>query len=395
MTRLIVEADGGSRGNPGPAAFGALVRSADTGEVLAEAGETIGVATNNVAEYRGLIAGLRMARQIDPSAQVEARLDSKLVVEQMSGRWKIKHPGMRPLALEAQRILPPGQVTYTWVPRAQNAHADRLLNDALDGKPVAPHEAAEHPDDDAPALPTEPEPFDAKTEPETATTPDTVPPPHRLVTWSPELGPPTTLVVVRHGQTAMTRARAFSGGGTEGPPLDEVGLDQALRAGTMLAGSDVMADVAPVVVASPMLRTRQTADAIATQLGVEKVGVDDEWRECEFGAWDGLTLGEITERYPEDIAAWFASTSYQMPGGESLDQMTARIVAARDRTVELYAGRTVVVVTHSMPVRALVRLALEAPASAMFKVQPAPGSVTEIQHYSDGTVALAGFNTRP
>ncbi|HEX5532863.1 MAG TPA: reverse transcriptase-like protein [Actinomycetales bacterium] len=130
--RLIVEADGGSRGNPGPAGYGALVRDAATGEVLYEIGESIGTATNNVAEYRGLIAGLRAAADIDPAASVEARLDSKLLVEQMTGRWKIKHEDMRRLALEAKKILPPSQVTYTWVPRAENAEADRLANEAMD-----------------------------------------------------------------------------------------------------------------------------------------------------------------------------------------------------------------------------------------------------------------------
>jgi ribonuclease H / adenosylcobalamin/alpha-ribazole phosphatase len=93
--RLTVEADGGARGNPGPAAFGAVVRDATTGEVLAEVAATLGVTTNNVAEYRGLIAGLQAARSIDPEASVEARLDSKLVVEQMSGRWKIKNAALR------------------------------------------------------------------------------------------------------------------------------------------------------------------------------------------------------------------------------------------------------------------------------------------------------------
>jgi probable phosphoglycerate mutase len=131
--RLIVEADGGSRGNPGPAAFGAVVRDAMTGEVLAETAQTLGVTTNNVAEYRGLIAGLLAARDIEPDAWVEARLDSKLVVEQMSGRWKIKNAALQQLALEASRILPRTRVSYTWVPRARNAHADRLLNAALDG----------------------------------------------------------------------------------------------------------------------------------------------------------------------------------------------------------------------------------------------------------------------
>jgi probable phosphoglycerate mutase len=131
--RLVVEADGGSRGNPGPAGYGAVVRDATTGEVLAEVSESIGRATNNVAEYSGLIAGLRAAATIARGADVEVRMDSKLVVEQMSGRWQIKHPDMRPLAAKARetaRAL--GRVSYTWVPRSRNAHADRLANQAMD-----------------------------------------------------------------------------------------------------------------------------------------------------------------------------------------------------------------------------------------------------------------------
>ena len=147
--RFVVEADGGSRGNPGPAGYGALVRDAATGEVLAEVGEAIGRATNNVAEYRGLLAGLRAAAALDPGATVEVRMDSKLVVEQMSGRWQVKHPGMRDLANQARAVLPPGQVTYTWVPRALNAAADRLANQAMDGEPVG----AALPSQQAPPVP--------------------------------------------------------------------------------------------------------------------------------------------------------------------------------------------------------------------------------------------------
>jgi probable phosphoglycerate mutase len=133
--RLIVEADGGSRGNPGPAAYGAVVRDADSGEVLASEGKTLGVTTNNVAEYSGLIAGLEMARAIDPAAAVDVRMDSKLVIEQMAGRWKIKHASMKPLALRASQLRPP-QVSWTWVPRAENKRADSLVNAALDGFPT-------------------------------------------------------------------------------------------------------------------------------------------------------------------------------------------------------------------------------------------------------------------
>jgi probable phosphoglycerate mutase len=132
--RFIVEADGGSRGNPGPAAYGAVVRDADTFDVLASEGLPIGRATNNVAEYRGLIAGLEMARELDPAAVVEVRMDSKLVIEQMAGRWRVKHPDMKPLALQAARLRPT-QVTWTWVPRELNKAADTLVNRALDGEP--------------------------------------------------------------------------------------------------------------------------------------------------------------------------------------------------------------------------------------------------------------------
>src|SRR6476646_7422345 len=118
MARFVVEADGASRGNPGRASYGALVRDADSGQVLAERAEDLGHTTNNVAEYRGLIAGLTAAHELDPDADVEVRMDSKLVVEQMSGRWQVKHPDMKPLAMEASRLAPFG-TTYTWVPREQ------------------------------------------------------------------------------------------------------------------------------------------------------------------------------------------------------------------------------------------------------------------------------------
>jgi ribonuclease HI len=132
--KLLIEADGGSRGNPGTAGYGAVVKDAVTGEVLAELSEAIGRATNNVAEYSGLVAGLRAAGKLAPGANAEVRMDSKLVVEQMSGRWQIKHPDLRPLAAQARQAARElGRVTYTWVPRERNKHADRLANEAMDG----------------------------------------------------------------------------------------------------------------------------------------------------------------------------------------------------------------------------------------------------------------------
>jgi ribonuclease HI len=132
VRELIVEADGGSRGNPGVAAGGSLVIDSRTGEVLAEMGVYCGITTNNVAEYNGMIAGITKALAIDPNAVLHVRLDSKLVVEQMSGRWKIKHPGMAELAAQAREILTGTPVSFEWIPRAENSRADRLANESMD-----------------------------------------------------------------------------------------------------------------------------------------------------------------------------------------------------------------------------------------------------------------------
>jgi ribonuclease HI len=133
MTRsLIVEADGGSRGNPGRAGSGTLVIDAKTGETLAEIGVYLGVATNNVAEYRSMIEGIRRAVEIDPGAGIHVRMDSQLVIEQMSGRWKIKHPDMRELATKARELIGHRPVTFEWIPRAENSRADAIANRAMD-----------------------------------------------------------------------------------------------------------------------------------------------------------------------------------------------------------------------------------------------------------------------
>ena len=132
VTSFVMEADGASRGNPGHASYGTVIRNMNTGEVVVELAAVLGHATNNVAEYNGLIAGLEAIAELDSNAIVEVRMDSKLVVEQMSGRWKIKSPDMRELAMKARDLLPFGNVTYTWIPREDNKHADALANEALD-----------------------------------------------------------------------------------------------------------------------------------------------------------------------------------------------------------------------------------------------------------------------
>ena len=127
---FLLYADGGSRGNPGEAAFGAVI--SEDGKVVVELSERIGVATNNVAEYSGLVAGLQAINRLDPEAKVLVRMDSKLIVEQMSGKWKIKNPEMKKMALKARDAHPANLINYEWIPREMNSHADALVNRDLD-----------------------------------------------------------------------------------------------------------------------------------------------------------------------------------------------------------------------------------------------------------------------
>ncbi len=298
MTRFVVEADGGSRGNPGPAAYGTVVKDAETGAVLRELAEHIGTASNNVAEYRGLIAGLEAVRELDADATVEARLDSKLVVEQLSGRWKIKHPDMRVLALRARAILPADNVLYTWVPRERNKHADRLANEALD---AAARGEAWSPADSTAELRSVDESAAAA---DAMLDEDAAPAQNTLVGWDLGLGTPTTTVLLRHGETAHTIEKRFSGSGGHDPQLSANGAAQARAAAERLAAAGGV----DAVVSSPMRRTRQTADAAAAALGLT-VREADGFRECAFGEWEGLTFAEVRDGWPEQLAAWLGDGS--------------------------------------------------------------------------------------
>ncbi|MFJ3862622.1 bifunctional RNase H/acid phosphatase [Streptomyces nigra] len=404
MREFIVEADGGSRGNPGPAGYGAVVIDAATGETLAERAEYIGVATNNVAEYRGLIAGLRAALELDPTATVHVRMDSKLVIEQMSGRWKIKHPDMKPLAFEAARVFPPAQVTYEWIPREQNKHADRLANEAMDaGKRgerwSAADSTAELEAADAKAAsaagghaPTAAE-GTRTTVAEGAGT--TVAEGTRTTAaapssgWAPaDMGAPATFVLLRHGETPLTPQKRFSGSGGSDPALSAAGREQAERVGAALARRGTV----QAIVSSPLARTRETAGIVAARLGLD-VTVEEGLRETDFGAWEGLTFGEVRERYPDDLTAWLADPEARPTGGgESFAATAERVAAARDKLIAAYAGRTVLLVTHVTPIKTLVRLALGAPPESLFRMELSAASLSAIAYYADGNASVRLFN---
>ncbi|MFC7965712.1 bifunctional RNase H/acid phosphatase [Streptomyces cinereoruber] len=511
---LVVEADGGSRGNPGPAGYGAVVLDAATGETLAETAEYIGVATNNVAEYKGLVAGLKAARALFPDATVHVRMDSKLVVEQMSGRWKIKHPDMKPLAAEAGRVFPAGRVRYEWIPRERNKHADRLANEAMDagrlgrrwepsgstasldasaarnaaapppsgppgdaragaararaalsgtagtpstgaagasGTPTAGTSAgtpgtstagtsARTPgspaarisdagtDTGAGARPTTGDGpndglFAAEDATATSSTPVAsgdfeaeagalAPTGHAARTtgatradapastpvqprgtapqgWAgPDMGAPATFVLLRHGETALTPEKRFSGSGGSDPELSAAGLRQAEAVAAALAARGTIQEI----VSSPLTRCRQTAAAVAARLGLD-VRIEQGLRETDFGAWEGLTFGEVRERYPEDLDAWLASPkAAPTGGGESFATVARRVAATRDRLTAAHAGRTVLLVTHVTPIKTLVRLALGAPPESLFRMELSAASISAVAYYADGNASVRLLN---
>ncbi|MFD3570538.1 bifunctional RNase H/acid phosphatase [Streptomyces sp. NPDC058671] len=482
---LIVEADGGSRGNPGPAGYGAVVLDPATGETLAEAAEYIGVATNNVAEYKGLVAGLKAARELFPDATVHVRMDSKLVVEQMSGRWKIKHPDMKPLAAEAGRVFPAGRVRYEWIPRERNKHADRLANEAMDagkrGRRWEPSASTAALDTSAARNAATPPPSgppgDATagaararaalataavsgtaptggtlsasvgttpsvgtsasagttasvgTEASAGTTPSagtsassgttasagtapaasvgiTTTPPANVGTtatppvspragaprqgWSagPDMGAPATFVLLRHGETALTPEKRFSGSGGTDPELSAAGLRQAQAVAEALAARGTIQEI----VSSPLTRCRQTAAAVAARLGLD-VRIEQGLRETDFGAWEGLTFGEVRERHPEDLDAWLASPkAAPTGGGESFAAVARRVAAARDRLTAAHAGRTVLLVTHVTPIKTLVRLALGAPPESLFRMELSAASISAVAYYADGNASVRLLN---
>ncbi|SEQ04250.1 probable phosphoglycerate mutase [Lentzea albida] len=356
--KVIVEADGGSRGNPGPAGYGAVVRDRLSGETLAERKGFIGVATNNVAEYQGLIAGLRAARELGAEV-VDVRMDSKLVVEQMSGRWKIKHPSMQPLAREAQEVARGfAKITYEWIPRERNKQADRLANEAMDGE-GRPEEAEE--------------PAEAKAEGDRQ--------PH----WSGAVGEPTRIILLRHGQTKLSVDRRYSGRGDH--PLTDLGLEQAEKAAARLSKLDGIA----AVISSPLQRAHQTAQKLADRIGLEVV-THQGLIETDFGTWEGLTFAEASAQDPEVHRRWLGDTSVTPPNGESFDQVHARVRRARTDIIARYGGKTVVLVSHVTPIKTMLRQALDVGPQFLFRMHLDLTGVSIAEFYPDGHASVKLIN---
>jgi probable phosphoglycerate mutase len=373
--RLVVEADGGSRGNPGPAGYGAVVLDAGARQVLGEVYDGLGTTTNNVAEYRGLIAGLRAARDLG-ATEVEARMDSKLVVEQMSGRWKIKHPPLQELA-DTARELAAGfdAVTFVWIPRKDNARADALANRAMDG------ESNPSLDPSGAVGPAPKPPADATASTDSAAA---------AAAWTGQTGSPTRLILLRHGQTELSVERRYSGHGD--PELTELGQKQAAAAARALATRLSGQGVDPaVVLSSPLRRARQTAAAVAETTGAD-LEVRDGLIETDFGGWEGLTFTEARERDPELHGRWLGSADVEPPGGESFRAVGERVEAERARIVEEFAGRTVVLVSHVTPIKMLLRTALGAGDEVLYRMHLDLACLNIADFYPDGGASVRLVN---
>ena len=350
--KLIIEADGGSRGNPGLSGAGAVVIDAASGNILREISEAVGIATNNVAEYSAVIFALEAAFEIDPAAEIVVRMDSKLVVEQMSGRWKIKHPDMLSLGARVQQLISGKNVEFVWIPREQNVLADALANKAMDGEPAPTAAAGEF----------------------NHVAPSSIRAPQSAVAEA------TTLIMVRHGRTALTESRKISGGDGENPDLSELGNKDAAEVALELArvgSSGAFSFLAKpvVVIHSPVKRAAQTASKIAQKLSAELVELAD-LREIGFGEWDGLTNEELFVGHETQYQAWRGSYDVAPPNGESLKDFDVRVNRSLDFILDKFAGKTVVVVAHVMPIRGLLRIANDASVAGYWRVDLGPASIS-------------------
>ncbi|HEV7146776.1 MAG TPA: bifunctional RNase H/acid phosphatase [Pedococcus sp.] len=388
---LVVEADGGSRGNPGVAGYGALVRDAATHALLWEGAAPLGKASNNVAEYSGLIAGLRAARRIDPAADIEVRMDSKLVVEQMAGRWKIKHQDMRRLALEARDELAElsrsgGSVTFTWIPREENKAADALSNTGMDGRTVDRMLG-----DAGSVRPATSGAETAETSDLAESATEQLVDPQPTLSLSAELpadlGTPTRVLLIRHGVTDYTAASRLDGRGGADPSLNDQGREQAAAAAR--ATVHLLAGAPARVVTSSLARAKQTGDAVAAAIGA-RPEVDDDFDEQNFGDWDGASIPDLVRDFPDELAAMRSDPDYARPGGESHVELAARVVAAFERVVA--AGGTTVVVCHRKPIMVVLAHLLQIPHETVWRLAAAPGSLTAVEVWEDGNASIAFTN---
>jgi broad specificity phosphatase PhoE len=204
-------------------------------------------------------------------------------------------------------------------------------------------------------------------------------------TWTGNRGGPTRLLLLRHGQTELSRQRRYSGRGN--PELTDTGRRQAADAARYLSAKGGIS----AVVSSPLQRAQDTAKAAADALGLT-VQIDDDLIETDFGEWEGLTFLEAAERHPELHGRWLRDTSLPPPGGESFDQVQHRIERARDRIIAEHGPATVLVVSHVTPIKTLLRLALGAGSSVLYRLHLDLASLSIAEFYPDDGASVRLVN---
>ena len=376
-SNLIIEADGGSRGNPGIAGSGACVIDADTGEVVLEISKFIGIATNNVAEYLALVAGLEGAYSLNSEARILVRMDSKLVIEQMAGRWKIKHPDMQQLGARVQNLVAGKPVRWQWIPREENSRADALANKAMDEQ------------GDAVVATTEVGPRASVVE-FNQTLPSSVRAPGGVTE------PLTTIILVRHGRTHLTESKRISGRGGENPGLSDLGREDAHKVAKALSeigNSGPWSHLTPIsaIVSSPIKRTLDTAHIISNEVGLG-VDVIENLAEISFGDWDGHTNEEVKSKWASNFQDWQGSWTVAPPNGESLEGFDARVQDARREILKIYSGKTVAVVSHVMPIRGFIRAGMDGGKAGYWRPQISPCSITIIRFWGDQAAEVVTMN---
>ncbi len=201
---------------------------------------------------------------------------------------------------------------------------------------------------------------------------------------------PTVMVLLRHGVTDNTVRRLFCGSGGSDPGLNAEGHEQAARAAAWITRHHRV----DAIVSSPLQRTQDTAAHVAEATGLD-VTLEEGVAEAAFGDWDGHTFVEIMERWPDEMVAWLDSTAVAPPGGETFDAVYERVVAARDRLVQTYAGQTVVITSHVTPIKMMVRHALGAPMSAIHALELAPASISTVVWWPDALPSVRNFSVVP
>lgn len=344
---IFVYCDGASRGNPGPAAFGVHIED-ESGNTIADFGEGLGYQTNNYAEYQGIIAALRYLTSTE-YRDITIRLDSKLVVEQLSGRWKVKSPDIRELVIEASELLGAFNVELQWIPREQNSAADALANRALDQGDFQTIEASLELSGIQP----------------------------RSIRAPRQTNEPTTLVVIRHGSTAQTEANLIAGGDTQGPELSPLGLQEAEAAAGAISPLLEKFGLPPaeIIIHSPLVRTQQTAAAIGKSLGLD-LAADERLREIQFGNWDGLSMTELEIDSSAELAKWRSAIDFAPPAGESVSDLSKRVESIAQELISAHQGKTVVIITHMMPARGIARFAQKSSMDTYWNLNLAPCGIS-------------------